>query len=162
SYMQGLQRLLPVVRAQLSQGDWSAHEDGHFKKAWFRCYRDNYDSFYLAPHIILKRDCQTFIAVDPAGGTSDVADYTAMVVFAVAPPGDLLVLVVVRERIGVEDIVPRLKDLCGRWEPSFVVMEGNFLQSAYVRQARATRGIPTVNAVTPGGQSKLVRAVPAV
>jgi predicted phage terminase large subunit-like protein len=162
SYEAGLAQLLPVQRAQLREGDWSAHEGGHFKREWFREYRDNADSWCCPPDVWVKRDCSVVVAVDPSGGVSEHADPTAMVVGAVTPKNDLLILDVVRERLAVEHVVPRLADVCLRWSPDFVVVETGFLQSAYVREARQTRGVPTVHAIDPGGKSKLVRATPAV
>lgn len=41
-------------------------------------------------------------------------------------------------------------------------MEGGFNQSALIRQARGTRGIPTVQEVSPEGKAKLVRATLAI
>ncbi len=161
-YRRMLSRLLPVERAQQEDGDWSAHEGGHFQAEWFREYRDNTDSWYLPPEVVLKRDCQIIVAVDPAGGTSESADYTAMVVGAITPRRQVLIVDVLRERIAVEEIVPRLADLCLRWRPDFVVIEVGFQQSAYVREAHRTFGIPTVQGIDPGGKSKLVRATPAI
>ena len=163
AYAASLAELPPVTRAQLDEGDWQAHEGGHFKRHWFREYRDFTDSWLLMPGArpFLKSHAQIVIAVDPAGGVSDDADYTAMVVGARCGY-DLLILDVVRDRIAVEGIVPRLLELCLQWQPAYVVMENEFLQSQYVRQARATPGIPTVHAVGTEGRSKLVRATPAI
>jgi predicted phage terminase large subunit-like protein len=163
-YDASLAELLPIVQAQLDEGDWSAHTGGHFREEWFRTFRDLGDAVYLEPHgaVFLKSACQIIIAVDPAGGTSEFADYTAMIVAAITPAGDVLVLDVVRDRLAIEEVVPRLADLCMQWGPHLVLFEEAFLQSAYVREARRTAGIPTLEAVKPGGQSKLVRATPAV
>jgi predicted phage terminase large subunit-like protein len=163
-YELSLAELLPVVRAQLRSGDWGAHEGGHFQKAWFRSYRDHGDAYHV-PHTgeVARKDCcQVLVAVDPAGGVSEHADYCAMVCVALTPGGSLLVIEVVRERMAVEHHVPRLQELCLRRRPHFVVMEDAFAQSAYIRQARGTPGIPTVHGISPGGQSKLVRATPAI
>jgi hypothetical protein len=46
-YGRMLSRLLPVTRRQLEDGDWSAHEGGHFKREWFRPYDDMGDAFFL-------------------------------------------------------------------------------------------------------------------
>lgn len=158
-----LSRLLPVVQAQLKEGDWKAHAGGHFKEEWLRTYTEFTDS-YLVNHtheIALKRDCLIVVAVDPAGGVGEHADYTAIVVCALTPGGSLLVLEVIRERVGVEGVVPRLKEACLCHNPAWVVMESAFAQSAYVREARKA-GIPNVHPIDPGGQSKLVRATPMI
>lgn len=159
-----LANLLSLQRKQIDDGDWGAHEGGHFRPEWFRPYRDLGDA-YLIPHtgeLASKSACLFLVAVDPAGGVSDSADFCAMVCVALTPGGSLLVIEVIRERIAVEYHVPRLQELCLRRRPMFVVMEDAFAQSAYIRQARQTPGIPTVHAISPGGQSKLVRATPAI
>lgn len=163
-YESSLAELLPVAHAQLRGGDWSAHAGGHFQQTWFRSYRDNIDAWYLEPHgeIWLKRQCPIIIAGDPAGGVGESADFTAFVVCAITPNGRVLVLDVVRDRIAVEGIVPRLAELCQQWRPLYVILEDAFAQSAYIRQARGTLGIPAVRPMSPRGRSKLVRATPAI
>jgi predicted phage terminase large subunit-like protein len=161
---QALAQLLPVVRQQLREGDWTAHADGHFREEWFRRYDDLGDAWYLPQTRELCKHNQALIvvAVDPAGGVSESADYTAIVVVAITPGGSILVIDVIRERIPVERVVARLAEVCTRHRPAFVTIEDCFAQSAYIRQARATHGIPTVHAMDPGGNSKLVRATPAI
>lgn len=163
-YERSLAELPPVVRAQLRQGDWQAHEGGHFQARWFRPYTTHADAWHLpaAGRVCRMQDAMVFAAVDPAGGVSESADYTAVVVCALCPSRDLLVLEVTRERWPVERVVGSLARVCERWRPAFVVMEDAFMQSAYVRVARADPRIPTVHAIRPGGQSKLVRATPAI
>jgi predicted phage terminase large subunit-like protein len=161
---QSLALLLPVVRQQLREGDWQAHEGGHIKREWFQHYDDLGDAYYIShTHELAKHEwCQVVVCVDPAGGESDSADYTAIVVCAITPLGSILVVEVVRERLAVEKIVPRLAEVCRRRRPAYVGIEGNFAQSQYVRQARQTPGIPTVQQLDPGGNSKLVRATPLI
>lgn len=163
-YEKSLDELLPVDRDRLRKGDWNAHAGGHFKEEWLRPYVEQQDAYWI-PHTqeaAWKRDCVVVVAVDPAGGISEDADHTAIVVCALTPRGSILVLEVVRERLGVEGVVPRLQDVCLRRRPMWVVMESAFAQSAYVREARRTPGIPTVHPIDPGGQSKLVRATPMI
>lgn len=167
-YEQSLAQLDPVTRARLRHGDWQAHEGGHFQARWFGHFRTDQDAWHLPEKpgkggtVYRVRDCMIFAAMDPAGGVSESADYTAVVVCALTPGRDLLILDAFRERWPVERVVASLADICDRWHPSFVVMEEVFMQSAYVRQARANPRIPTVHAINPGGKSKLVRATPAI
>lgn len=162
---QSLAQLLPVVRQQLREGDWQAHEEGHVKREWLLPFDDLGDA-YSVPHTgeyaVRKELCQVVACVDPAGGTSESADYTAIVVCAVTPRGSILVIEVVRERVAVENVVARLAEVCKRRRPAYVGIEGAFAQSAYVRQARQTPGIPTVHLLDPEGKSKLVRATPMI
>lgn len=164
AYERSLAKLDPVTRAQLRKGDMSAHAGGHFKRAWFRTYRDIGDAYLLGPlwDLVHYRDCFRFVTVDPAGGVSEHADPTAMGAWAVTPLRQQLLLDVVRERLAVEHVVPRLARFCELWRPLYVVFETGFLQSAYVREARGNLLVPTVQSVDPGGLSKLVRATPAI
>ncbi len=159
-----LSQLLPVVREQLKEGDWNAHAGGHFQQEWLQPFVEQEDAYWMPTlgEVAKKWECAIVVAVDPAGGVSEDADYTAIVVCALTPAGTLLVLEVVRERLGVEGVVPRLADVCMRRRPMWVVIESAFAQSAYLREARRTSGIPTVHPIDPGGQSKLVRATPMI
>ena len=163
-YTRSLAMLPPLLRAQLDHGDWTAHADGHFKASWFPSYTHLGDGVRLqaACETAALRQCLRFAAVDPAGGTSEHADYTAIIALARTPRGNLAVLDVVRERIPVEEIVQRVWDLCRAQEIAWIAWEDAFLQSAYIRQARAKPGMPTIYAIDPGGRSKLVRATPAI
>src|SRR5262249_27125284 len=78
------------------------------------------------------------------------------------PSRDLILLHVVRERIPLEKIVPELLAVCEEWLPSYVSVESGFFQNAIIRQARQTAGMPPVQAVSPEGKSKTVRALPAL
>lgn len=99
-----------------------------------------------------------FIVVDPAASEKETADYTAMGVFAVTPANDLLILDMVRERIDIEAIVPRLKRLVAHWEPEFVAFEDTGFQKALVREARRSGNMVAVREVKPEGKGKLARA----
>lgn len=163
-YEKSLDKLLPVDRDRLRKGDWSAHQGGHFQEEWLQSFVEQEDCYWIPSlgEVAKKWDCAIIVAVDPAGGISEDADYTAIVVCALTPAGTLLVLEVVRERLGVEGVVPRLAETCMRRRPLWVAIESDFAQSAYIREARRTEGIPTVNPITTGGRSKLVRATPMI
>lgn len=164
-YRRMLAKLLPVERAQQEDGDWAAHADGHFKRVWFRSFRDIGDAYLLHPggEVVRKAECYVVCAGDFAGGESESADYTCYVFAAVTPAGQVLILDVVRERIAVEHVVGRLAEACLLWRPLWCALEDGFLQSAYIREAGRTFGVPQVRRMDPGRVgSKLVRATPAV
>jgi predicted phage terminase large subunit-like protein len=164
-YGLALSQLLPVERAQQDEGDWSAHAEGHFRPHWFRSYVDIGDAWVLerGAEVVRKDECFIVAACDPAGGTSESADYTACVAAAVTPSGAILILDVMRERIAVERVVGRLADFCLQWRPMWLAIEDAFQQSAYIRQARNTFGVPTLMRMEPGKMGgKLVRATPAI
>jgi len=161
---QSLAMLLPVVRKQLREGDWLAHEGGHIKRDWLLPFDDLGDAYYIQHTGELAKHewCQRIVCVDPAGGESDSADYTAIVVVAITPKGSILIIEVVRERLAVENVVPRLAEVCRRRRPVYVGIEAEFAQSQYARQAERTPGIPTVQALKTDGKSKLMRATPLI
>lgn len=164
-YGRKLAKLLPVQRAQQDEGDWGAHEDGHFKQPWFRSYKTLPDAFLLYPgnELVHRRDCFVVASGDLAGGTSEGAAYTCYPFAAVTPRGQVLILDVIRERLAVEHVIPRLADACLAWRPLWVALEDAFLQSAYLREAAGTFGIPSIERCDPGRVgSKLVRATPAI
>ena len=167
-YVQSLSELDPVTRAQLLAGDWDAYEGGQFHAEWFRPY-------VRAPHEahgwvyryngkeVPCAACYTVATVDPAASERDLADYTAVVVFAVVPESrDLLVLDVVRERMAVDRIVPRVADLCRRWHCRLCGIESAGFQTAIYDAAKQHPHMPPVKALFPEGKGKLVRATPAI
>jgi predicted phage terminase large subunit-like protein len=157
-------RLGSVGYAAQHQQRPTPREGALFKEQWWRYYAAGPDYYRLQPSgdVVPHDHCLKFAVMDPAGGVSAGADYTAIGFFAVTPKNDLFVLHMVREQIPVEEIVRRLKRECARMRPEYVCIEGGFLQSAHVRAARKEWGMPAVREVDPGGKSKLVRATPAV
>jgi predicted phage terminase large subunit-like protein len=111
---------------------------------------------------VLSRDCARFVTVDPAATEKDSSDFTAMLAAAVTPAGELLVLEVVRERLALDAIVPRLARLCRRWRPQWVGLEAVGFQGGLVLEAQKDRDVPTAVRLEPEGKGKLVRATPAV
>jgi hypothetical protein len=72
------------------------------------------------------------------------------------------VLEVVRERLALDAIVPRLARLCRRWRPQWVGLEAVGFQGGLVLEAQKDRDVPTAVRLEPEGKGKLVRATPAV
>lgn len=170
-YVRSLQELDPVTRAQLLAGDWDAYAGGRFRPEWFRTYRPFGqfrhgrvpDAWRLGERLVLSAECQVFVTLDPAATAKDTSDYTAIGAFALTPDRDLLVLEVVRERLPLDGIVPRLAEVCGRWRPSWCGLEAVGFQAGLVTEARRH---PEIDAVVvelhPEGRDKLVRATPAI
>jgi predicted phage terminase large subunit-like protein len=101
--------------------------------------------------------------MDPAGGTSSSADFTAIGLFAVTPDNFLLLLHMDRTRTAFEEIQHRLKEVCEGWPLAYVLAESALLQKAIVRQARRLPGLPPIREVNPADKgNKLVRAIPAL
>lgn len=181
-YIANLNELDPITRAQLLAGDWDAYEGGRFKGHWFRRYwveidkggqpefvvddRDGHERAVIGSAPTVRRykacTCWQFITVDPASRVKDVNDYTAIGVFCVTPARDILVLEVVRAKIPLDDIVPRIAKLCQEYEPSFVGIEDSGFQVAILNAARRHPRIPATRPLSPEGKDKLVRATPAI
>jgi predicted phage terminase large subunit-like protein len=138
-------------------------EGNLFRRSWFKRFAADGDQYALdGGRVFSRRACYRFLTVDPAASEKQTADYTAIGVFAVTPENDLLALDMVRERLGVEGIVPRLRRLSELYHPDFVVMEANGFQVALAKEAKRTQGLPAIREVTPEGKGKLVRATPAI
>jgi predicted phage terminase large subunit-like protein len=160
---EALQTLGTVGYAAQHQQRPTPREGVLFKAAWFE------KRFHLAAdHVIVDGlvipfdHCTVFAVMDPAGGESDSANYTAIGVYALAPGNRLLLLRMVRERLPLERIVPRLAEVCAESRCEFAAVEVGFLQGRLARQAEQTPGMCPVKTVEPGGKDKLVRALPAV
>lgn len=156
------------------QGNPTDQGGNHFKEIWFapqswdwvnvQQYRDAYR--IVRPDgsatLYYLHQCQRFVIVDPAASEKQAADYTAIGTFAVTPTNELLMLDMVRERLGIDRIVPRVFEVCQQWRPDWVGMEANGFQVAVARQAQQTPGIPAVRELSHEGKGKLVRATPAI
>lgn len=170
SYVKSLSELDPITRAQLLAGDWDAYEGGRFKREWFRTFtREGQRYKLLTPTGVMEaNDAQTwkFITCDPAATEKDTSDYTAIGVFGLTVRRDLLVLEVVRERIPIDEIVPRIRSIVDRYRSPhpvrFVAIEASGFQWALVKEAQRSPDLPTIWPLEPGGKGKLVRATPAI
>jgi predicted phage terminase large subunit-like protein len=106
--------------------------------------------------------CPRFSIIDPAASEKQAADFTAIGTFATTPKNELLVVGMVRERLGVERIVPRALQVCREHGCSWVGVESSGFQVSIVNNARRTPGMPAVRELQHKGKGKLVRATPAI
>jgi predicted phage terminase large subunit-like protein len=168
-YVASLNQLDPITRGQLLAGDWNSFEGGRFRATWFGGYASGADAHGHAAYFldgdaagVAAASCWRFVTVDPACTEKDTSDYTAIVVVAVTPNRDLLVLDVVRKRLALDRIVPAVAEVCRRWRPRFVGIEATGFQTAIYDAAKRHPGIPAVKPLFPEGKGKLVRATPAI
>jgi predicted phage terminase large subunit-like protein len=167
-YEASLAELDPITRAQLLAGDWDVYEGGRFKREWFRRYEvieepgvTFYKQFGKAKPVdsgLVWRYC----CADPAASEKDLADHTAAVVVGITPDRDILVLDVLRKRLPVDEIPEALRNLCQRWQASYLGIESVAFQIAILRQCQKLPGCPPVTGLEPQGKGKLVRATPAI
>jgi predicted phage terminase large subunit-like protein len=139
-------------------------EGNLFKRGWFKHRFDiEGEQIRLDGGEVFDRSQTTrFVVVDPAASEKETADYTAMGVFATLPGNRLLVLDMVRERLPLEAIVPRLHGICAYYRPSFVGVEATGFQVALTKEARRLEGMPAVREIKHEGKGKLVRATQAL
>jgi len=151
-------------------------QDGDLiKRAWFRYYAEIGDAYRLedSQELIPVGQCWTFCVVDPAASTNPGADYTAIGTFSVAPGGQLLVRDMVRERLGLENVVPRLNEVCRRYRPVWVAIEKDGIGQGVIQEAGASinqggyyrrkfADIPSMHELKCEGRDKRTRAMPAV
>jgi phage terminase large subunit-like protein len=152
-----------------------AKEGNLIKYHWFRRYSDSGDAYRLddRQEIHLHRDCWTFCIIDPAKSKKKTADRCAIGTFSVTPNGRIIIRDVVAERLGHENIVPRLNEVCAIYRPQWVGIEADGFQVFVVTEARSTvlvngrwlkkhQAIPTVHELETEGKGKVVRAQPAI
>lgn len=181
-YRKKLKELDPITREQLERGNWDSYEGGRFKKNWFREFVVEPDRYGNPTYKWTNADvdgvihngwptcpiggipvstCWNLITVDPAASNEDKNDYTAIGVFAVTPTGEILTLEIVRERLSIEQIVPKIEQLCYDYQPQFVGIEDVAFQLGIVREGQRSLGV-AVERLKPEGKGKLVRATPAI
>jgi predicted phage terminase large subunit-like protein len=167
NYERQLNQLDPVTRAQLRRGDWKDFEGGRFKSKWFK---NRYRWSFPVPDMLLSdqwegpiplKSFAVFVVMDPASRAKEANDYTAILTLGIWE-GRLLVLDVVRERLTLDDMVPRLGEVVKRWKPDAIGIEANGFQLAIVNEARKTRWGFAVTELDPQGKDKLARATPAI
>jgi predicted phage terminase large subunit-like protein len=165
-YEKQLNQLDHVTRAQLRRGDWSDFEGGRFRSKWFRSYRWKFP----VPDMLFIEDWSgpiplgaltVFVVVDPASRAKEANDYTVILALGVWE-GRLFVLHVVRERLTIDEIIPRLGEVVNRWKPDGIGIEANGFQLALVKEARKKPWGFAVAELDPEGKDKLARALPAI
>lgn len=173
---------MKAARATLGPSDFAALYQGnpvqdggnHFKRWWFDStgwqwlsVQRHHDMFEVTrlggeKERYNVHQCQLFTIVDPAASEKQESDFTAIGTFAITPRNDLLVLDMVRERLDIDRIVPRILEVAVRWRPGWIGMEANGFQVALAREAKRTDGMPAIRELSHEGKGKLVRATPAI
>jgi phage terminase large subunit-like protein len=76
-----------------------------YKSAWWKYYRRGPDYYQLPDgRLVPHNHCWRFAVMDPAGGVSEDADYTAICVYDVTPDQDLVVAHAEKDHVPLEDI----------------------------------------------------------
>lgn len=162
---------LRTTRAGMTEYQWAAlyqrkpmPEGGAlFKEAWFHYVEDRgtYWRFEDGSQIT-KSVCVVYTVLDPACSVAESADFSSIMTVSRTPSGQLIVIDVVRERLGVEQLAPRLHQVCQTWNPAFVLCEASGFQMYVVSAARRFPGMPPIREVKHRGKDKKSRATPAI
>jgi predicted phage terminase large subunit-like protein len=164
-YQESLKEVDPVSRAQVEQGDWTAHAGGRFRREWLRWWKPYGTGYYLDERLLLVDQVKLrFLTVDPAASVKDTADYTVISAWGLTKAGDLLWLDCHRGRWEVPDIPKQIAPLFERHRCTEVVIEGGGTQKGIVQlcQRHPRLGYTAVREINPEGQDKLVRATPSI
>jgi len=155
--------MLPFQFQALMQQRPTAAEGAQFKTEWFGSWVDDGVCYRTRDGKLINRAaCWRLTVLDPASSQSSSSDYTAIGTFAVSPGGDIFLLDMVRERLTIEQIAPRLRSVWDLYRPLYVAVEGVGFQKAIGSTVRQLLPNVDVRLVEPQGKTKLVRAVPAI
>lgn len=123
------------VWAALYQGRPAPAEGGLFKRIWWRYHSIVGDRMHLGGREYDLRDCWRFATVDLAASTRTSADFTVIAAWARTIAGDLVLLDLVRARIGEEQHFARARPLVQRWNLDTVFVEASQYGTTLVREA---------------------------
>ncbi|MEU4558541.1 phage terminase large subunit [Actinoplanes sp. NPDC023936] len=123
------------VWAALYQGRPAPAEGGLFKRIHWRYHTIVGSRIHLGGREFDLRDCWRFATVDLAASTRTSADYTVIAAWARTISGDLVLLDLVRARIGEEQHFAQARPLVQRWNLDTVFIEASQYGTTLVREA---------------------------
>jgi predicted phage terminase large subunit-like protein len=123
------------VWAALYQGRPAPAEGGLFKRIHWRYHSIVGNRIHLGGREFDLRDCWRFATVDLAASTRTSADYTVIAAWARTVSGDLVLLDLVRARIGEEQHFAQARPLVQRWQLDTVFIEASQYGTTLVREA---------------------------
>jgi predicted phage terminase large subunit-like protein len=145
------------VWSALYQGRPAPAEGGLFKRIWWRYHTISGNTIHLGGRDLDLRDCWRFATVDLAASTRTSADFTVIAAWARTVAGDLVLLDLVRAKIGEDQHFAQAVPLVQRWNLDTVFVEASQYGTTLVREATQNR-VP----ITPiqAEQDKFSRALP--
>jgi predicted phage terminase large subunit-like protein len=123
------------VWAALYQGRPAPAEGGLFKRIHWRYHTLIGNRLHLGGREYDLRDCWRFATVDLAASTRTSADYTVIAAWARTISGDLVLLDLVRAKIGEEQHFAQARPLVQRWQLDTVFVEASQYGTTLVREA---------------------------
>ena len=116
---------------------------GRFKSAWFRYYTRTEDGYRLTrgsnSWTVKDDDCYRFAIMDPAGTDpkqNKKACYTVLLVWAIAPSGDMILLHVYREQVETPEVADAAVRVCRQWEVEWIGIEKDGIGLGVVQHVR--------------------------
>jgi len=133
----------------LYQGRPAPEEGSLFKRSTFRYFTVEDGTYVLhrpdgEPKRFLAVDCMKSLTADLAISLKTSADFTVMMVWALTPESDLLLLDVVRKRLEGPDQLALLHVLNSRWSPKKILIEGTQYQATLAQYAKR-QSLPAVS-----------------
>lgn len=130
---------------------------------WWVKARSNDDRFELGPMTARFDECEWFAIMDVAASDRTANDWTVVAVYAFHPSGHLILVDVVRAKLGEDQHARLAMSLIGRWPlVRSVGVEKSMYSTTVMRDLG--RELPKGVALTPldpNGESKVTRALPA-
>ena len=143
---------------------------GMIKPTYFRYYEDSIvtelDSTgnYIDRRLFRYDDKKTYeddtykiTTVDLAVSTKDTADYTVICTATITKDNDIIVEDIIRDRIEAPNLIPILRNVYDKYQPSFIGIEKTGYQLAMVQLARR-EGLPVRE--LRADRDKVARAYP--
>ncbi len=134
---------------------------GIFKRKHFKYFSFDGEYLLLTDRIEKKRisfqKCSIFGTMDLATSMKETSDYTVVIVFALTPDKDVLIMDIIRERFDGADHLNLIKDVQTRWNTLMIGIESVQYQVALVKSA-LREGLP-VKELRPT-KDKVSRALP--
>ena len=170
--MESLENLKIKSNSRWWSANWQQEpqdqEKAHFRPSRWPTYgndlRDvNFDlTRGMHRRLVPKDQAVVLVTVDWASTDKKKSDCTAMLVSALLPDGNLLVLDCLNERIRLDEGPLRLRDLCRVWRPTIVAVESGGFQTLLAIECKRHKEIPEPRLLSHESKSKLVRAVSAI
>jgi len=131
--------------ASLYQQEPTPADGGIFNSAYFRYFdeKDGVAKLYGEERVkkVILSKCRIYAVIDLAVSTSDKADYTVLLIFAVSPDHDILILDLIRQRMEGAGHLGLLVSIYSKWQPITIGIESVQYQKSLVQQAKRS-GLP--------------------
>jgi predicted phage terminase large subunit-like protein len=149
----------------LYQQDPVPVDDCIFKRQNFRYFLQDNNFYFLNPNFLSsnsrelrpKKDCIIYATMDLAVSSKETADYTVIIVFAVTPTYEILILEIIREHFKASEHIRMIQSVHQKWHPTQIGIEAVQYQISLLDNARDL-GLPVLK--LDADKNKVSRALP--